>query len=60
MSDDNKLDRNDQFKWGVNALPKVEREGIRQGVGAKPVAIPIRPPSGGSAVPPPPPPKPKE
>lgn len=56
---DDRLGRNDGLDWGVRPLPKNEREGARQGVGAKPVATPAKPPSGGSAVPPPPPKEPK-
>lgn len=50
MSDDDK-----RLNWGVKPLPRSEREGTRQGVGAtRPAVMPTRPPSGGSAVPRPP------
>jgi hypothetical protein len=48
MSDE----RNTLLEWGVRPLPKSERVGTRQGVGATQRPLPARPPAGGSAVPP--------
>jgi hypothetical protein len=45
-------DKANLLEWGVRPLPKNERDGIRQGVGAKPQTAPVRPPAGGTAVPP--------
>ena len=52
MSDREQAKKEVLLEWGVRPLPKNERHEVRQGVGAKPQAMPIKPPAGGTGVPP--------